>query len=653
MRPRQALLWRMRWLIVAIALGSANCDRARALAELETRQGRVERNQAQAPQSWNAAEPGTDFYLGDAIRTAQASSASLRLDGGGRLTVRQNSVVRFASRRPNPKNKAFELETGQALLEAGDAELALIMEIGTAHLAARSQLLLSRTGTATLQFDVTVGRAQIETTEGDHEVAAGQSFTVSVGRAVIEHVDAGIRARTEAMAAADAIVTNNLPGTDPGTLADPTGTASTTGLAVLVSGSGVTSKGPANDKFERVDPGETRIPFGTTLRIDKHSEVALQRDHARVVLMGAGDYHLGSNDGQLEIRSGSASVTGPIRIQLPGGLIETREDTLAVLDVMGKRRGRLRVNRGSATLSSEQRSMRVAAGEAAELNPDGSIRIDGRGLNYADITILAGESLTIHDPLPPTAVRFRFGSTCPAGSVIREGSQSKKQFATGTDATSLALDVGRHEYYLHCLDDQGISADVAARGTVNILRDAGTRPVPDAPPISSVAVDGRNYTILYQNQLPSVNVVWPGAPDAVSYQLLVKSRNGTKSYPSKAPRYSFRSGALSEGLHTIHFEGGDRTSRHTEVTISFDNAAPTASLMTPVNPKISPTGEVVLLGVAQPGWRVEVGDQEVVQDAQRRFRQPLAASAGERAVAVRLVHPTRGTHVYLRRVSKP
>lgn len=647
-------LWliRLQWLcLLALQLGCASgCSRA--LAELESKQGTVERNQADAIRIWKAAEPGTDFYLGDAVRTARGSVALLQLEGGGRLTVKQNSIVRFANQAPNRKTKSFALESGQAMLEAGDNELLLNTEVGLAHLAARGQMLISRSNDV-VKFDVTVGRARIETSAGVDELAPGQAFSISVGRAVIETIR-----KTEVVDSNEeskVLPTSSASVTPDSDASIRSGASSTTasGVAIWVTGSGVGKKGPTDTKFERLNAGENQLSYGTTLHVEKNSEVALNRDGARVVLMGTGDYHIGANGGLLEMRNGRVSVAGALRIVLPGGAIETKDRTLAMVDSLDKKRSRVQVSRGSATLSDPRHSIDINAGEEGTLNADGTSSLEGRGLGYSDITVRAGESLTIHDPRPPTAVRFRFDTSCPAGGIVRVSSTAKRQFATGQGSVSLALGPGRHEYGLHCIDDNGISSNEVARGTLSVVQDAGTRAVPETPPSSNVTVDGRNYTILYQNQLPNLNVAWPNAPQAPRYKLVVASRNGARTYTAQSPRFSFRSGALAEGRHTIHFEAEGRTSRHTDITITFDNAAPTASLMTPVNPELNANGEVVLLGIAQPGWRVEINDSEVAQDGQRRFSQRLLAPKTDRAVAVKLVHPTRGTHVYLRRVVKP
>jgi hypothetical protein len=166
-----------------------------------------------------------------------------------------------------------------------------------------------------------------------------------------------------------------------------------------------------------------------------------------------------------------------------------------------------------------------------------------------------------------------------------------------------------------------------------------------------VLADGRTYTVLYQNQLPAVSIRWPNAPTTGSFVLRHKSSSGQRSYDTGQPSYGFRSGALPEGRHTFYFEGGGKVSRQTNVVIRFDNAAPTASLKTPGRVSVKPGGEVSIAGTAQPGWTVDVNGKKLSQDGQQRFSSKAEMPANQRALEVRLTHPQRGTHIYVRRAA--
>ena len=277
--------------------------------------------------------------------------------------------------------------------------------------------------------------------------------------------------------------------------------------------------------------------------------------------------------------------------------------------------------------------------------------MQGKGLGYADIGIDAGQSVVVHDPKPPTAIRVRFAGNCPNGGVLRSTSKGQKQFASGEGAVALPFKPGVHDYRLHCVADDGEEKAPAASGKLTILHDAGTRPMPKKPPSTGVLADGRTYTVLYQNQLPAVSIRWPKAPEAGSFVLQHKWSGGERSYSTSQPSYGFRSGALHEGQHTFYFEGGGKVSRQTRVVIRFDNAAPTASLKTPGRLGVKPGGEVSIAGMAQPGWSVDVNGKKLSQDGQQRFSSKVEMPTNQRALEVRLTHPQRGTHIYVRRAA--
>jgi hypothetical protein len=640
MNRRVLLLGLVSLLFALLFSGCKACSRSPALAILDSKQGDVKRNEAVERNVWKFADVGAAFGIGDALRTASAASALLSLEGGGKLQVRPDTTIRFQNRRPSSKSKDFDVETGQVLLEAGDQDLLLATGIGVARIEPNGSILIRRTADG-VRFDVTVGRARFESGDTTQTVEPGQSYVVSVGRAVVEKTE-----QPDAGTSRVAIVEQADAGAE--TPADVEN-----GVSARVTGNGVILKDLSDQTWKSVAPGAAQIRPGATVRVHAGSTVELERGSAKVALSGVGSYTVkGNSDALVELQSGNLSVSGATRIVVPGGIIETADGSVAALETLGKTRTRVRVSQGSAKLIGGRASTKVSAGEEATLSADGSTQLEGRGLAYFDITADAGESFVVHDPKPPTAVRFLFGSRCSAGGTIRIGSKNGGQFASGESSAALGFGVGRSDYALYCLGDDGPASRPVARGTMTILRDAGTRPVPTTPPSTSVNVDGRNYTVMYQNQLPTLTVVWPNAPQTSTFTLHVESRGGAKTYATSSPSHSFKSGALSEGHHTLYFEGGGRISRHTTVDITFDNAAPMASLLTPVDPEVGADGDVTVAGVAQPGWQVEIGGDKIAQDGQQRFSRRMQLPTAERALAVKLVHPTRGVHIYLRRAAR-
>jgi hypothetical protein len=119
---------------------------------------------------------------------------------------------------------------------------------------------------------------------------------------------------------------------------------------------------------------------------------------------------------------------------------------------------------------------------------------------------------------------------------------------------------------------------------VTVLADSGTSALPNRAPGNVVNTDGREYTLLYQNLLPSVTVRWPGAPKAESYTLVVTSGGTSKRLSASSASLAFASGKLSEGAHSFQWRtSGGRKSRTSKATIRFDNAAPKASISSPAN----------------------------------------------------------------------
>lgn len=636
-RLRLLLLLLFSMLAAVMSGGCARCTREQAIAKLESAQGDVRRSEAAHPSEWNPTALGAIFGLGDGLRTAHAAEAVLGLDDGGKLRVRPDTTIRFANQRPAGRRQAFDVEAGQVMVETGPSELSLQTRLGVARVQANSRLLIHRSAEG-LQYDVTVGQALFESSEGQQQVDAGQSYYVSVGVAVLDSVqpDAG-RVLAPVQAVADA-------GSAPAALDGE--------IPAQVIGNGVSQKASHERSYQPVPAGSARLQRGALIRVQAGSSVELQQGGATVLLSGPSSYHLGSRDTGIELQNGKLSVTGASRIVVPGGIIETADSSSAAVETAGGRRTRVRVSKGWANVSSEKGNARVSAGEEATVSADGATQLAGRGLEYSDMSAQAGESFVVHDPRPPTAVRLQFAGLCSSGGVVRVNSAAGAQFASGDGSAALAFRPGRSTYTVHCLGDNGPAETAVAKGSITILKDAGTRPVPTAPPATSITTDGRDYTVMYQNQLPRIAVSWSNAPPSSSYTLHVESRGGSRTYTTESPAYSFASGALVEGHHTVYFEGAGRVSRRTGIEITFDNAAATASLATPAEPEVTAGGEITVAGTAQPGWSVEIGGLKIEQDSKQRFNQGVQIPTSQRAVAVKLTHPSRGTHVYLRRPAR-
>jgi hypothetical protein len=146
--------------------------------------------------------------------------------------------------------------------------------------------------------------------------------------------------------------------------------------------------------------------------------------------------------------------------------------------------------------------------------------------------------------------------------------------------------------------------------------------------------------------------VWKDAPQGSSSTLHHRFGGASRRHTTSNSSYSFGSGRLREGKHEIYFEGGGKVSIKTAIRIRFDNAAPKATLNTPAAPTAKAGDDLQISGLALPGWAVDVDGRTLQQDGQGRFSVDAQMPTERRALAVRLTHPRRGTHIYLRRAAR-
>jgi hypothetical protein len=264
---------------------------------------------------------------------------------------------------------------------------------------------------------------------------------------------------------------------------------------------------------------------------------------------------------------------------------------------------------------------------------------------HFNVAAPAGESFVLHAPEVPVAVAFEFAKKCPvSGEVELIG---KNQRARGKGRAALSLAAGVRSYSVRCIGKDGVLGRVVAHGTVQVLKDPGTRKLPPKAPTSFIEADGRTYTIYYPNQLPDISVHWPNAPEEASYQLEVDGKRETID----KPEHLFTSGMLKDGIHQLIFHGISRRSRTTTVEVRFDNNAPTASLNEPGDRAFTPGSEVKVTGVALPTWKVSLEGGTIAKLSDGRFEGTIPTTPDRPDIVVRLAHPRLGTHYYLRRAA--
>src|SRR5215470_7996527 len=112
--------------IVVLAAFAVGCKKkAPAIAELTKADGPVERQQNDA--DWLAAEIGTEYFIGDAARTADGG-AQLKVAGNAQIAMQAHTVLRFTGTegagRISVEVGAIDLTgTGTYKLDMGDINL--------------------------------------------------------------------------------------------------------------------------------------------------------------------------------------------------------------------------------------------------------------------------------------------------------------------------------------------------------------------------------------------------------------------------------------------------------------------------------------------------------------------------------------------------
>jgi hypothetical protein len=620
------------FVVTAItAIPGCRCSDADVVAELMEFDGTIERDWAEKLDQWQGAEKGEKFRLGDGVKSGDQSTATLKLGGNALLKLTPKTVVRFLS-KATPGHLGMDVMLGEATLETTDQGLRIASSIGAVVVEPGTQMRMSKSEQG-IRFEIAVGRARVELTGGKAaDLGAGKGIEVGVGGAILEEFDVG-----------------DEPTEEPKPEAKPEEADDVNApIMAHTTGSGASMR-PPGGAWQKLAPGSKELQPGTGVKVKGDSSVTIQRGKQAATLKD-GEFVVGVPGGYL-----IQAVKGPVRlssggqasVSVPGGVIVAKgDDTSADVTVGGKDGTQIQVHLGDVEVQGKTTSM-LHGGESGLLKKDGEMSVGGRGPGNVDLIVNAGDSFTVHDPGPPTAIGFRLGGQCPKGAVVQ---LSKQQWAGRGGQANAPVEAGRHSYQVRCLGPDGPEKQAVAEGRVIVLRDAGTAPIASGAPTSHVNTDGRRYTVLYQNHLPRITVGWAGAPEAPSYTLVVDSRRiGTSS-----PNYAFSAGALTEGNHTVRFEAAtvpSRKSRVTRIAIRFDNAMPTASL-DPIGGKVGADGKMLVAGKALPGWSVSVGGQKLKLDGQSRFRGSAAVPDGHDALPVKFEHPTRGTHYYLRRPSK-
>lgn len=178
-----ALLCRLAILALVALCGLVGCGHGDELAKLQALNGKVERDLAKQQGAWSAAGVGATFVIGDAVRTASAAKAQLKLSDGSDLTLQEKTLLRFLASRPGKKVPALAVESGEVELDVGASGLEIETPAGPTTLEPGTRVRLRKTDQGT-RFAVEIGAAHL--TELHRDVKAGEELEIGIGRAVIE-----------------------------------------------------------------------------------------------------------------------------------------------------------------------------------------------------------------------------------------------------------------------------------------------------------------------------------------------------------------------------------------------------------------------------------------------------------------------------------
>ncbi len=105
---------------------------------------------------------------------------------------------------------------------------------------------------------------------------------------------------------------------------------------------------------------------------------------------------------------------------------------------------------------------------------------------------------------------------------------------------------------------------------------------------------------------------------------------------------------LKEATYTYYFDhDGVKQDKVSTLKITFDQTAAQVYIESPANAQPFAT-PIDVHGSVLPGWTAKVAAFDVPIDKNRRFQAKVDPPDGQ-ALAIRLSHPQRGVHFYLRR----
>jgi len=614
-------------LFVACCVWACGGKKQPGIAELAKADGPVDR-QAGGSDAWNAAAIGTQFYLGDAARTADGG-AELKLAGTQLVAMNPHTVLRFDA----GKNGAADVHVELGQIDVVN-NATVGFDIGNVQIQPGAKIRLTAS-----QVVLLIGKAELQ----GSELAPNTPVGLEIGKVVI--VDAGA------------------PDAAPPPPADA-GEAASGGVSFSISGKGAEIQAPGEKTWKPID-GTGTIPVGAKLRIKRTGvKATLTSGSTSLELAGASAMTVRENL-LMGLELGAAVATVPAAgsgaIGVPGGEVDITapqgQAGEAKIDVDARGEAKIAMAHGTAKLVGHEdgATLELAGGESATMLKAGEINPGVVIPRYFDFRVevdTAPRSFWIHDPKGVTAVQFAFGSKCSTGGTIEmdhDGRFRTPRVSEGKEAANMLVPAGSWAYRLKCAN-----GNVGASGTVLVVRDAGRRPLPPKPAKNPIDADGRVWSISYQSLIPNLEVTFPGG-GAGAYKLHVATGGTEQTFEAAKNVVEVPGSKLKEATYTFWFDkDGVKQDKVSTLKINFDQTAAQVYIESPIDGQAFGT-DVEVGGAELPGWTASIDsvDLPIVDASTRRFHAKVGApSGGAQALAIRLSHPQRGVHYYLRRGAK-
>ena len=628
---------RLTLLLVAVffALGTWGCKKKPAyIAELTKAEGPVERQEGTGARG--EAAVGAKYYLGDAARTADGG-ADLTLGGAALIKMDKYTVLRFGGKGGSAK---IAVELGQIELR-GAGKYGL--DLGDVKLEKDGAVRITAKGQGKSTVELLVGAAQVSGLDGNVvELEIGKILDMGIGAIEVQPavVDAGVED-----AAVDAAV-------DAGAVAVDDGMIEVTGKKAEI-------QQPGSTKWEPLPAGAGKIVNGSKIRLGAGTTAKLVANGVTLSLAGGSRMTVTDNLlFGLELGVGTASV--PVategKVTVPGGSVDLKGSPTigakARLDVNARGETKISVLEGGVKLvgTAPGAELELKTGEAASMAKAGNIQQKAKIPDYYDLKVMVGAepSFTIHDPRGATALQFSYAGKCGGGGTIEMDTDPRFRTARitgGKDFANILADAGAYSYRLTC------GGGPVASGRILVRRDSGTRPLPKDAPANSIDADGRTYRISYQSLIPNVKIKFPGGGS--KYKLHLATGGVDETFDSAKNVFTVEGKKLKEATYTYWVDkDGVKQDKVSTLTIDFDQTAPQVYISDPPNGKPF-AADVKIGGAVLPGWMVRVEGVDIpVDKSSRRFNASVGAPQGANALAIRLSHPQRGIHYYMRRGSK-